>query len=245
MLRFLAAATLTCLTALPGAAAPCAQHSFEGSSFTVCTADTRHDELRLAWTDRSGVALRGFDRLAAELGADRGRALFAMNAGMYEEDGKPLGLYVERGIVRRPLNLRSGGGNFYLKPNGVFLLRKNGTMAVEPSDALTNEPEPPLFATQSGPMLVIGGAFNPNITADGPSRNIRNGVGLRGPHTAVFVISDDSVSFGRMARLFRDELGCRDALYFDGSISAAWIPGEGRTDVTKPLGPMVVVLSKR
>ncbi len=222
----------------------CETHAFEGSNFTVCAFDSRRDELRLVWTTPSGTALRGFDKLADGLGTDRVRVRFAMNAGMFEEDGKPLGLYVEGGVVRRPLNMRSGGGNFYLKPNGAFLLRRDGTLGVETSDALTNEPAAPLYATQSGPMLVIDNAFNPNIAADGPSHNIRNGVGLRDAHTALFAISDEPVSFGRLARLFRDELGCRNALYFDGTISSAWIPAERRMDVAKPLGPMVVVLAR-
>jgi uncharacterized protein YigE (DUF2233 family) len=245
MLRFLAATALALLTALPCAAAACEQRTFEGSTFTVCTYDAHRDELRLVWTGAGGKALRGFERLATELGADRDRVLFAMNAGMFEEDGKPLGLYVESGTVRRPLNTRTGGGNFYLKPNGVFLVRRDGKVAVETSDAVTGEPAPPLTATQSGPMLVIDSGFNPNITADGPSRNIRNGVGVRDAHTAFFVISDEPVSFGRLARLFRDELRCPNALYFDGAISSAWIPSAQRMDVDKPLGPMIVALSRR
>ena len=239
----LALAALVLLSA-PASADPCERHVFEGSAFTVCTFNSRHDDMRLAWTGQSGTALRSFDKLAADLGADKDRVLFAMNAGMFEEDGKPLGLFVVHGTVRRPLNTRSGGGNFYLKPNGVFLMRRDRTLAVETSDAVTAEPAPPLLATQSGPMLVIAGAFNPNISADGPSRNIRNGVGLRDAHTALFVISEEPVSFGRLARLFRDELNCPDALYFDGSISGAWIPSQGRMDHGPPLGPMVVVLEK-
>jgi len=237
LLLFLAMAT-------PTAAAPCNDQTFEDSRFTICTYDARHDELRLAWTGPDGRALRGFEVLGRSLGQDRERVRFAMNAGMFETDGKPLGLYVEDGAVRRPLNSRSGGGNFYLKPNGVFLATGRGAVRIETSEALTAEPRPPRYATQSGPMLVIDGAFNPQISADGPSRNIRNGVGVRDASTAFFVISDAPVSFGRMARLFRDQLGCRNALYFDGSISSAWIPADRRLDNAAPLGPMVVVLRK-
>ena len=232
------------VVAAPAVAQPCVQRTFESSRFTVCAFDAAKDELRLAWTDRSGAALRGFDKLERALGPDVGRVEFAMNAGMFEADGKPLGLYVENGVVRRPLNTRSGGGNFYLKPNGVFLLRHDGTLAVETSDAVTSEPAAPLLATQSGPMLVIDGTFNPNISADGPSRNIRNGVGVRDPHTAFFVISDEPISFGRMARLFRDELHCPDALYFDGTISSIWIPADDRMDASRPLGPLITVLRR-
>ncbi|MEI9993178.1 MAG: phosphodiester glycosidase family protein [Rhizomicrobium sp.] len=235
----LAVAVLWCSRA---EAAPCERRVFEGSAFTLCAFDSRRDELRLVWTGAAGGALRSFARLADALGPDARRVRFAMNAGMFEESGMPLGLFVERGVVRRPLNTRSGGGNFYLKPNGVFLLARDGQVRVETSDALTAESTPPLYATQSGPMLVIDGAFNPQITADGPSRKIRNGVGMRGAHTAVFAISEEPVSFGRLARLFRDALGCRNALYLDGTISSAWIPALARQDAAAPLGPMVVVL---
>jgi uncharacterized protein YigE (DUF2233 family) len=33
----------------------------------------------------------------------------------------------------------------------------------------------------------------------------------------LFAISDAPVSFGRFARLFRDELHCRDAVFLDGA----------------------------
>jgi len=49
-----------------------------------------------------------------------------MNAGMYGEDGRPIGLYVEQGERQRRINLRDGGGNFHLKPNGVFWVDEEG-----------------------------------------------------------------------------------------------------------------------
>lgn len=103
----------------------------------------------------------------------------------------------------------------------------------------------PMWAAQSGPMLVIDGALHPAIAADGPSRKIRNGVGARDAHTALCVISDTPVSFGRLARLFRDELHGRDALFLDGVVSSVWIPGAQRRDGGHELGPMVVVLDRR
>jgi prepilin-type processing-associated H-X9-DG protein len=48
------------------------------------------------------------------------------------------------------------------------------------------------------------------------------------------------VSFGKFARFFRDGLKARNALFFDGSVSALWDPADGRRDITKPLGPMIV-----
>lgn len=223
---------------------PCEPQSFEGSTFTVCAFDSWHQEMRLLWTNAGGVPLRNFPRLALALGRDGGRLRFAMNAGMYEADGKPLGLYVENGLERRPLNTRDGEGNFYMKPNGVFSIGGDDTMRIETADAFAARRSTPRFATQSGPMLLMGGKLHPMISPDGPSQNIRNAVGLKDEHTALFVISDEAVSFGRLARFFRDALHCRDALYLDGAISSLWVPVEGRHTGGTGLGPMVVVLDK-
>jgi uncharacterized protein YigE (DUF2233 family) len=59
----------------------------------------------------------------------------------------------------------------------------------------------------------------------------------------VFAISDTPVSFGKFARLFTGPLGCRDALYLDGSISSLWDPANGRMDSIVPIGPMIVALA--
>jgi uncharacterized protein YigE (DUF2233 family) len=43
--------------------------------------------MRLAWTDAKGAPLRSFSRLRQSLGSEAGKVRFAMNAGMYEQDG--------------------------------------------------------------------------------------------------------------------------------------------------------------
>jgi uncharacterized protein YigE (DUF2233 family) len=53
------------------------------------------------------------------------------------------------------------------------------------------------------------------------------------------------VSSGRLARLFRDELRCHDAVLLDGVVSSAWIPSAERRDSGHELGPMVVVLDRQ
>ena len=59
------------------------------------------------------------------------------------------------------------------------------------------------YATQSGPMLVIDGQIHPKISENGPSRKIRNGVGVRDRHIAVFSILVCPVTFREFARRFR------------------------------------------
>lgn len=226
------------LSTLLAAAPPhCGTKSFEGSAFTVCPFDAKRQELALALTDAHGRTLRGFGALEASLHPRH--LAFAMNAGMFDDQGFPIGLYVENGVERHALNRADAGGNFYMKPNGVFSQDADGTLHVETTDAYAARGAHPRWATQSGPMLLIAGRLGPPISDDGPSRNIRNGVCARGPDTAIFAISDDAVSFGRLARLFRDVLHCRDALYLDGVVSSLWT--DGRRDYRAPLGPMVLV----
>ena len=162
-----------------------------------------------------------------------------MNAGMYDEDGRPIGLAIVDGKQKHRINRNEGGGNFHLMPNGVFQLRDDGAAEIVTSKAW--RPSPAIrFATQSGPMLVIDGKLHPAFEPDGTSRHVRNGVGIAPNGRALFVISEGPVSFGKFARFFRDRLKARDALFFDGAVSALWNPANGRRDITRPLGPMVV-----
>lgn len=223
---------------------PCEVHRFEGSRFIVCTYDATRQDLRLASRDADGSYLRDFDALEQALGADAARLRFAMNAGMFNDRGAPIGLYVQDGERRHRLRLTEGPGNFHMKPNGVFWQGADGAVHVTPSEEFNAVGADARWATQSGPMLVIDGELHPRFQHDGPSRYIRNGVGLRDARRAYFVISSGVVSFGRFARFFRDELGCTDALFFDGAVSSLWAPSLGRRDDAHAIGPMVVVLDR-
>ena len=95
-------------------------------------------------------------------------------------------------------------------------------------------------------MLVIGGQLHPRLIPDSDSTFIRNGVGVSADGTrAVFVISDDRVSFHRFARFFRDALGLPDALYFDGKISRLYAPAIRRNDFGFAMGPIVGTVINR
>ena len=76
---------------------PCTTRDFEGSRFIVCTYDANRHDLRLASRDSAGVYLRSFEALESALGRDARRVRFAMNAGMFNDVGAPIGLYVENG----------------------------------------------------------------------------------------------------------------------------------------------------
>jgi uncharacterized protein YigE (DUF2233 family) len=215
----------------------CRAQMFEESRFTVC--DPGKGRIELVAAGRGEPAIRRHSDLEASLGRRAEHVAFAMNAGMYDEDGRPIGLAIVEGRQKRAINRRKGGGNFHLMPNGVFQVHKDGRAEVVRSDRWSPSPTIRL-ATQSGPMLVIDGKLHPAFDHDGTSRHTRNGVGIAPSGTALFVISDGPVSLGKFARFFRDGLKSRDALFFDGAVSALWDPANGRRDVTKPLGPMVV-----
>jgi uncharacterized protein YigE (DUF2233 family) len=222
----------------------CEARTFEGSRFTICPFDGASDEIRLVWRGADGRPLRSLAALEASLGRAKTQVRFAMNAGMYDEEGAPIGLFVEEGEERNRLNIRDGSGNFHLLPNGVFAADEENRVSVTPAKRFETRIRSPRWATQSGPMLVIDGKLHPKFDENGASQLIRNGVGVAGPKTAYFVISEDGVSFGRFARLFRDALGCDNALYLDGSVSSLWDPGAGRQDAFSELGPMILVLKR-
>ncbi|HVY87402.1 MAG TPA: phosphodiester glycosidase family protein [Hyphomonadaceae bacterium] len=219
----------------------CVHRSFEGEGFVVCRFNPRTDRIRLVWKSARGAAYRTFDRL--EHDTEVAKLRFAMNAGMFDPAGAPIGLYVQKGKELHAINTANGPGNFHLKPNGVFWIDGRGSPHVSTADGYIADAPAPIWATQSGPMLVIKGKLHPAINADGDSRYVRNGVGVGRGGDAFFVISDAPVSFGKLARLFRDELDCSNALYLDGSVSSLWAPSMKRKDAGADLGPMVVVTS--
>ena len=233
-MKWLAAVFL--LAPVAAEAAECRDLTFEDASYTVCDVQAGED-LQLFHSGPDG-AYGSFRNVDEALGAE-GRALgFAMNAGMYHRDLAPVGLYVEDGVEVSKLVTRAGPGNFGLLPNGVFCIGE--TFRVIESRSFKKERPECRFATQSGPMLVIGGKLHPKLVPGSESTYVRNGVGVSADGSrAVFAISNDAVNFDSFARLFRDELGLPDALYFDGNISRLYAPGLGRHDGGFPMGPIV------
>ncbi|GFE78421.1 hypothetical protein GCM10011487_04210 [Steroidobacter agaridevorans] len=158
----------------------------------------------------------------------------------FEPDLSPVGLFVAHGRELTPLNLAGGRGNFFMKPNGVFVVTKTGPQIVR-STKYSAPATGVLLATQSGPLLLEGGAINPAFNPASKSKHIRNGVGVRGSE-AIFVISNAPVTFYEFAAYFKDQLHCRDALYFDGVVSSLFAPDQGRKDSSVDLGPMIAVV---
>jgi uncharacterized protein YigE (DUF2233 family) len=208
--------------------------------FTTIRVDARTERIELFLRDDNGQTFKRFDRLKSWL-ADRNKSLrFAMNAGMFERDFSPVGLFVQDGQQISPLNLSDGTGNFFLKPNGVFFVSDSGPRIVDSTEypALAQGVR---LATQSGPLLLRNGALHPAINAASTSRLLRNGVGISSD-TIMFVISEQPVNFYELAAYFRDELHCRDALYLDGVVSSLYSTDLQRNDSRAELGPIVGVI---
>ena len=243
---FAAFVVLSGLThAAPPARASCAPQTFDGAAYTVCAFDPAHDDLRLFWKGPDDKPFGSLAALARALRAEGKLLVFAMNAGMFRDDQSPVGLYVENDHVLRGADTRGGGGsNFHLKPNGVFWIG-DGVAGVTETGRYLADPPAARYATQSGPMLVIDGKIHPRIQPNGTSAKIRNGVGVDEKGGVVFAIAEEPVTFDAFARLFRDGLGCRDALFLDGSVSSLYAPELNRDDESMPLGPIVGVVKPR
>ncbi|SFD01613.1 phosphodiester glycosidase family protein [Tropicimonas isoalkanivorans] len=233
-------ALLSLLLPLAAAAAPeCRQMSHAGDAYTVCTLRADRDDIRLWHSDPDDRLYGGFTAIDSALGAEGKRLAFAMNGGMYHEDRRPVGLYLENGKQRGPLVTSDGPGNFGLLPNGVFCIG-DGTAAVIESRRYAESPPKCRYATQSGPMLVIDGKLHPRFLVHSDSRYIRNGVGVAPDGVTVhFVISENRVNFHSFGSFFRDVLKTPNALYFDGKVSRLYAPSLGRSDAGFPLGPIV------
>lgn len=218
----------------------CETRQFEGKGFAVCTVPAAQEPGLGLWLNGpDGKPFGDFNSIRRNL--PQGDALaFAMNAGMYHADYSPVGLLVQDGTEQHPIVTAASQGNFGMLPNGVFCAGGDRPFQVIESRAFAAAAPHCRIATQSGPMLVIDGELHPRFLVDSDSRYIRNGVGTSTDgQVAWFVISNRAVTFHEFGRFFRDELGVRDALYFDGSISRLYAPELARADFGRRMGPII------
>ena len=203
---------------------------YAGVKFRVVRVEPQ--QVALAWKDKDGQLYQTFDKVQAAYAAQGKTVKFLMNAGIFETDETPAGMLVEDGKQRRAVNLTEGGGNFFLKPNGVVsfgsgvfekpAVRDSYCMQAVMEKVQAKKSEGKLsWAVQSGPLLLSKGKRHPSFREHSANKKIRNGVGIDADGKLVFAITDQdqTVNFWDFAGLFL-ELGCKDALYLDGGISA-------------------------
>ncbi len=222
----------------------CKPYSFENNAYTLCEAPLSRFSIRLFWQRPDGAPYSYLSALP-KTDANGGRLAFALNGGMFHPDYKPVGLYIEDGRELVRANTRPGPGNFHLKPNGVFYAGEGEAGVLETSAFLKKKPNA-LYATQSGPMLVVDGKLHPRIAKANLSAKARDGVCVRGPGHVLFAISEGDVPFDTFERLFRDGLKCRNALFLDGgSAPALYVPSASRGgNMLLGLGPMIAVYER-
>jgi uncharacterized protein YigE (DUF2233 family) len=219
----------------------CRRIAYRGASYALCEIDLKKDDLRLFWKNpANGRPFGSFDELKAWGQRSRETLVFATNSGIFGRDRTPLGLHVQDGAEKVKLNLRSGGGNFFMKPGCVFFIRGDAARIVESSKYRKSASV--RLAAQSGPALVLNGRIHPLFREGSASLYIRSGVGVVSPHRVVFALSEQPVNFHAFATLFKERLGCRNALYLDGSISKFYCPALGLADGSGNFAGMFGVL---
>ena len=223
------------------------EQTFHGKRYLVTTVDLGKESLQLFLGDGQGKYFNNFENIDRWLAERKRKLVFAMNAGMFHPGFAPVGLFVDHGRTIGKLNLANDEGNFFLKPNGVFAITENGASVIEssrfPALAAVGGIEKVQTATQSGPLLVIDGRFHPAFREGSDSRLFRNGVGVISPKRVVFAISNEPVNFHEFARLFRDGLGCANALFLDGTISSLYTIEPRIHLIRFPLGPIIGIVA--
>ena len=227
-------------------AVECGAKTAGDTAFTACRVNLNVEQLELYWRDDAGRPFREFSALREALQTKGKQLVFAVNAGMYQPNFSPVGLFVAEGRELVPLNRHVGSGNFSQQPNGVFLVEGNAARVITTEEYAGDQPKPSL-ATQSGPMLVHNGEITTSAVMSPNSnwRKIRNGVCAPSADAVVFVISESPVTFYEFASFFRNALHCQEALYLDGTISSLYAPSLNREDRGSDMGPILGVAASR
>lgn len=203
--------------------------------------DVRRTTLKLYWKDDRTKRLGSLQGLKGWLDAKGQKLLFAMNAGMFNADYAPLGLFIQGQQTLVSLDTANGAGNFYLKPNGVFYTTTERVAHVCKTEDFPNANKSDVaYATQSGPMLVIDGAINPAFKPRSINVQIRNGVGILPDKRVLFALSTTGISLYDFASYFQ-QAGCQNALYLDGFVSRAYAPAENWTQLDGDFGAIIGV----
>ncbi|MDR0194222.1 MAG: phosphodiester glycosidase family protein [Myroides sp.] len=215
----------------------CQDKSYE-KDYVIYEGDPKKQVIEMYYNNEKSVPIGSLGNLKEFLAVRNKELIFAMNGGMFKPNNTPKGLYIENGQENQTLDTLVGGkGNFYLPPNGVFYLTEDNKADIVVTSAF--KPHPSIkYATQSGPMLLVGGQINKVFTPGSTNLNIRNGVGVKPTGEVIFAMSKEKVNFYDFATLFQ-EMGCVNALYLDGFVSRAYLPSKGWTQTDGDFGVII------
>jgi uncharacterized protein YigE (DUF2233 family) len=217
---------------------------YKQHSFDIYRVDINQQKIELFLKDSLQQKFGSIDAVKKQVEKQGKELVFATNAGMYlpHKNNDPQGLYIEKGVEHNPLNVGDTSAmlNFYMKPNGVFLGTPSSVKVIETSkyEAIA-QTDSIVFATQSGPMLLIDGQIHPKFREFSKNIHIRSGVGIIDDTNLVFAISNERVNFYTFAMLFKEVLHCNNALYLDGAISEMYIPSLPRKQLGGNFGAII------
>jgi len=215
-------------------------YRIDENRFILYEVDPKNNEVQFYWKDATNKRYSSLQSLKTALTSKGKNLLFATNGGMYTQEYRPQGLYIERGEVKQSIDRKKKGyGNFYLVPNGIFYLTEDNEAFVQNTSSFTFDSNIS-YATQSGPMLISGGQYNAKLTKGSKNLHIRNGVGILPNGNILFAMSKKKSNFYDLATLFKQK-GCQNALYLDGFVSRTYLPSKNWIQLDGNFGVIIGV----
>ncbi len=210
----------------------------DNDRFVSHVINPKEQKIKFFWKDDFGQKILNFENLKSLLAENGDSLIFAMNGGMYNKDFSPQGLYIENGKILVKIDTaKSGYGNFYMKPNGIFYLKPDFTPGICTTETYQANLDV-LYATQSGPLLLIDGNIHPKFMKGSKNLNIRNGVGILPDGNLIFAMSKSKINFYDFAFYFKEK-GCKYALYLDGFVSKTYLPSENWIQLDGSFGVII------
>jgi uncharacterized protein YigE (DUF2233 family) len=226
---------------------------YQGTKYFAYIADLSKETIRMHWKNpkKKGRPFNRFSAVAEYLRTDKKEIpLMITNGGMFSPNYAPQGLLIADSIQVMPLDTGNfpEAGNFYLMPNGVFSVDKKGIPSIDTTQGyelrVKSKKYKPMYATQSGPMLVINGRIHGSFTKGSANRKIRSGVGIISDKKVAFILSINPANFYDFSYMYREVFGCKYALFLDGAISQMYLKDVENDDINGNFGPIISISKK-